>query len=212
MTLSEVFCVLSTAVPVMRMITWDVANGDVARDCVEILCKLQKLVALTNWWPQKEIDGINAERMVRQARHMYLADLSSMSKDYVKSVDEVCSRSSQSKQQLDKPNLHRHLELYEPTIPAFCRVREITELVFELAHQPLKRCIARSNNRMSHLFAVEHCVANDWQGRLAALQNYLSPHLSDTVPNLRDSSKTSKYILNETRLAAMRSLRHLLIG
>ena len=196
----------------MRMITRNVANGDVARDCVEILCKLQKLVALTSCWPQKEIDAINVERIVRQARHMYLADLRSMSKDYVKSVDEVCSRSPQSKQQMDKPNLHKLLELHVHTIPAFGHVREITELVFELAHQPLKRCIARSNNRMSHLFAVEHCVANDWQGRLAALQNYLSPHLSDTVPNFRDSSKTSEYIPNETRLAAMRSLRRLLIG
>ena len=202
---------LSTAVPVMRMITRDVANGDVTGDCVEILCKLQKLVALTNWWPQKEIDGINAERMVRQARHMYLADLSSMSKDYVKSVDEVCSRSSQSKQQLDKPNLHRHLELYEPTIPAFCRVREITELVFESAHQPLKLCIVRSSNRVSNLLAVNYCVANDWQGRLASLQKHLSPHLSDTVPNFRDPSETINYIPNETRLAAMRSLRRLWI-
>lgn len=45
------------------------------------------------------------------------------------------------------------------------------ELVFESAHQPLKRCVRNSNYRDAHLSAVEHVLGNDWQGRLSVLYN-----------------------------------------
>ena len=68
------------------------------------------------------------------------------------------------------------------------------ELVFEAAHQPLNRSIARSNNHLSHIFAVEQCVGNDWQGRLAALSREI------------ESDEENK------RWSAKRGIRRLLLG
>jgi hypothetical protein len=62
--------------------------------------------------------------------------------------------------------VHRLLELYTHTLPAFGHVGHFQELLFETAHQPLKRGIKRSNNRDPHLSEVQALLANDWKTRL----------------------------------------------
>ena len=68
---------------------------------------------------------------------------------------------------LDKPNVHRLLELYTHTLPNFGHVLHVQELLFEGAHQPLKRALSRSNHLNYQLQAMEHRIANDWKNRLA---------------------------------------------
>jgi hypothetical protein len=63
--------------------------------------------------------------------------------------------------------VHRLLELYTHNFPAFGHCRHVQELLFETAHQPLKRAIARSNQRDPHLSAVTATLANDWECRLS---------------------------------------------
>ena len=63
--------------------------------------------------------------------------------------------------------MHRLVELYAHTLPAFGHVGHFQELLFETAHQPLKRGIKRSNNRDPHIYAVQAVLANDWETRLA---------------------------------------------
>ena len=135
-----------------------------------------------------------AIKFVHNRKSKYLTQLKQMSKEYVSSVDHFCTTSEIGKAKLDKPNLHRLVELYEHSIPAFGHVREFMELIFESAHQPLKRSIARSNNRDSHIFAMEQCVGNDWQGRIASLSR-----------ELNESSSSRKH-------QARRGLRRLMLG
>ena len=63
--------------------------------------------------------------------------------------------------------MHRLLELYAHTLPAFGHVRHLNELLFESAHQPLKRAMLRSNHNNPQLSAVRTVVLNHWQARLA---------------------------------------------
>jgi hypothetical protein len=63
--------------------------------------------------------------------------------------------------------VHRLLELYTHTIPAFGHSSHVQELLFETAHQPLKRAIFRSNQRDLDIHAVTATLANDWECRLS---------------------------------------------
>ena len=69
---------------------------------------------------------------------------------------------------MDKPNMHRLLELYVHSIPALGHVRHFSEVIFEKAHQPFKRAIQESNHRLGNVQAVEHSLMNDWRERLCA--------------------------------------------
>lgn len=126
------------------------------------------------------------------------AELLDRAKKYIEAVDMFCAKHSQGplkRKSLDKPNLQRLLELYKHTIPAFGHVRHFMELVFENAHQPLKRCILRGNQQRGHVSAVDHCLGNDWQGRLAML-----------VSTMKLTSDT------ELKTDCQRGLRRLLLG
>lgn len=68
-----------------------------------------------------------------------------------------------------KPKQHRLLELYTHTLPAFGHVRHFGELVFECAHQPLKRALKRSNHKLAHLQAMKHVPSDEWKARIREL-------------------------------------------
>lgn len=57
---------------------------------------------------------------------------------YVRMVKKICSRSKLARKKLNKPILHRLMELYEVMTPKLVHAREFMELVFETAHLPLK--------------------------------------------------------------------------
>ena len=141
-----------------------------------------------------ELDGCDAEEFVRRNKEDYFSNLKSMSKRYVQVVHEICGKYTELRKYLDKPNLHWLIELYEHTIPNFGHAKEFMELVFEAAHQPPKRCMAQSNNKTPHISGVEHCVRNDWKGRLNALYHDVS-----------DSDKSTR---SEARII----IRRLLLG
>lgn len=183
MSLSAAFCVLLVADPVFKILSSHLPADHECRRLVKILSQLRALVGFTFWWPISDLDGCAAEKLVQEDQEKYHANLRDMSKRYVISVDRICGQSAIAKRALDKPNLHRLIELHEHSIPALGHAREFMELVFECAHQPLKRCIARSNHNEAHISAVEHCVANDWQGRLAELPAKLASENQDEVSN-----------------------------
>ncbi len=68
---------------------------------------------------------------------------------------------------LEKPNLHRLLELMRTTLPMVGHVAHIGELSLEKAHKLLKRAIRQSNNKYSQLQAMNRAIFTDWQRRMA---------------------------------------------
>ncbi len=67
---------------------------------------------------------------------------------------------------IDKPNIHRLVELVHCTLPMIGHVSNIGELVMEKAHQTLKRAIQQSNKKDVQVQSVQSSAFNDWQGRL----------------------------------------------
>ena len=110
----------------------------------------------------------------KDAGVQYVRDLQTLGQEYVCAADEFITENPNTGKELDKPNLHRTLELYLHTIPSFGHARQFMELVFECAHAPLKRCVSRSNNYNAHISTVEHVIGNDWQSRLALLHYHMS--------------------------------------
>ena len=199
MTLSGVFCALLVCVPVFKQLLPENRSEETA-EVLDLLTQLQKLVAWTYWWPSEAADGASDYVYVtRDNGGHYHADLPEMAEKYVADANtfcaKYCQRGDKGRPGLDKPNLHRLLELYNHTIPAFGHVRHFMELVFENAHQPLKRCIVRGNHQRGHLAAVGHCLGNDWEGRLALLSN-----------TMRQTSDAG------LKIECKRGLRRLLLG
>ena len=88
---------------------------------------------------------------------------------YIQATSRFPTGCPNVKKSVEKPNLRSLIKLYENKIPAFGHVKEVKELLFEWAHQPLKRSIKRKKDDRPHIFAVEQCVGNYGQFRLAAL-------------------------------------------
>ena len=192
-SLSTVYCVLLVCPPVLTNFVKE--EDDAAKEALRLLEHLKDLVAMTNWNPSVDCEGEEAYNMLRiECGRAYVASLQAMAARYVSAVNSFCGKYPEVGSVLDKPNLHRLLELYSHTIPAFGHVSHVQELVFETAHQPLKRCISRGNHQNAETSAVEHCMGNDWQSRLALLHHFMNS------PNEYERS------------AAGRGLRRILMG
>lgn len=70
---------------------------------------------------------------------------------------------------LDKPNVHRLLELAYFMLPMVGSATRIAELEFERGHQAMKRAVENSNQHQPHVDAVSAAIFNDWRGRLSML-------------------------------------------
>ena len=106
--------------------------------------------------------------------------------EYVKEADALRTMSEKARKCLDKPNMHRLLELYNRSLPAFGSVHLIQELVLERGHQELKRGVVSSNFKSPQLQAMEHALANDCIARVGKeLQEVDSESASWAVPTVR---------------------------
>lgn len=165
MKFSSGFSGFAVSSPVFRQVTLCTHGDSFIERCIFCMEKLQKFISYTYWCPGSDIDGKECADFVSgRYRGNFIDELRLFSKEYVKSGEKLWSESELARKHLEKPNLHRLTELYEISVPTLLHFREFMELVFEIRHQPLKRCIARSNNKNAHIVAVERCLLNDWQG------------------------------------------------
>jgi len=78
--------------------------------------------------------------------------------DYVRAMNETCKKYPASGKIVDNPNIHRLVEFFVHTLPAYGSVKHIQELLFETMHQPLKRGVRNSNHRNPQLQAMEQVL------------------------------------------------------
>ena len=170
------------------------SSNTVAREIVKLIQTLYNLISLTYWWPTVEVDGEDCVEYVSGSdQDKYILKLQKLSADYVSTVNNTCDQCPELKTHFDKPNLHRLLELYRHSVPKFGHAREFAELVFEHAHQPLKRAIVQGNHKDEQLFAVDRCVAKDWHRRVTSL--YHESKSSSTHEALSDSKKSLRALM-----------------
>lgn len=111
-SMSGTFCILLVADAVLRGVVLEmVVQGPVPAcfiSVVELVTILRRLIAMTYWIPDIEIDGIGAMNDVNAedgTRH--IQKLESCALAYVKKCNNICRLSKAARDQLDKPNVHR---------------------------------------------------------------------------------------------------------
>jgi hypothetical protein len=96
-------------------------------DMLDLLRMLQRLVNETNFWPDAAFDGaatihaLNERSVVARMDMLYRSAV-----DYVCRLHELCVRDKDvAGKHLNKPNVHRLIELYTHTIPSFGHFRHV---------------------------------------------------------------------------------------
>ncbi len=135
-----------------------------------MLVNLNRLFALSFWWPTMNHDGQKAWRFVHGCHiGLYHQALQILASNFVKCVDKFHKSFPSLSCYIDRPNIHRLLELVHHTMPMFNHLLYVCELVFESAHQPLKFSLSRNHTLNSHVYAVHLSLAKDWMIRIWSL-------------------------------------------
>lgn len=134
----------------------------------KLLELFQALFADTQHTPKTHLGGsLAVQKYNNHCGEARIRLLHEMECQFLERVDEVSKLFPAVAKALDKPNLHRLLELYVHTLPMVGNISHVQELLFEGAHQPLKRAIQKSNKKDAQLQAMEHRLSNDWKQILA---------------------------------------------
>ncbi len=148
------------------------------KECITSLGHLSKLVSDTRFMPSEALNGPasvakhNEDHGRRRMQKIY-----SSARRYVEEISDVCKPAvpERARKLLDRPNMHRLIEFYETTLPAFGNVRLIEELILERAHQEAKKGIMSSNFQNPQLQAMTNVRANDWINRLGYETGAVTP-------------------------------------
>ena len=145
-----------------------------------MICTLQKLVSLSFYWLSPYVDGIQQVHFVHDAtRHNYHREIRNLAVSFITQVDEFCKIHGSLSKLIDKPNIHRLLELVTHTIPILSHCHLISEMLFESAHQPLKFSLSRNSNKNGHIYAVDLVLSKDWFTRICHVWNSWKAASSD---------------------------------
>ena len=177
MSISAIFAFVLVAPSCFRAalsITGEKETHTDALSVIDLFEKFSLLVAEAYFFPAAEVDGNGTVLEHNEDYGMkHIWNLRRKAVDYLNDLDTTYRNLSKRRDGvevariLDKPNVHRFLELFTHTIPLFGHVRHIQELLFEGAHQALKRGISRSNGLNAELQAMVHRISNDWKNRIA---------------------------------------------
>ncbi len=144
---------------------------------ISLLIELRELFSLTYWWPNYMVDGVELiSKYTRHKNSFYYGTLIKKCKDYIFNVNKFYILNNKLGNELDKPNLHRLLELYVTTIPTYGHARNISEMVFETFHQRLKRNLKKSTHLNKHIVSVENVLINDWLSRFSFCLSEINKH------------------------------------
>ena len=131
---------------------------------------LSSLISLTFLWPLSEIDGHEAFKYVHgHVQQKYHAAMNSLETKLVSAISVECRKSEKVLWRLDKPNIHRLLEVYRSTILHFTHAMFCLDMAFEGNHQPLKSALLHNTIENSHMSAVNKSLGTDRFGRPSEL-------------------------------------------
>lgn len=136
---------------------------------LEMLDAFTVLVNALYYFPRSDLDGETACRRRPSAdRLRALGDV------FFALVRKACLRSDSAAlgRCVDKPNLHRLREVLDHVVPALQHVRHAQELLFENAHQPVKRAITSGNGWDDAGRAMERVRQCEFASRLKAQPSF----------------------------------------
>ena len=135
-----------------------------------LLLNLHRFFTLAFWSPSLQHDGEQAWTFVHGDKmDSYHRALQILAANFIKSVEKFAQSYPTLSTHVDRPNIHRLMELVYHTIPMMNHISYVCELVFESAHQPLKFFLSRNHTLNSHVYSVQLILAKDWLIRLWSL-------------------------------------------
>lgn len=136
---------------------------------LKMLDAFTRLVNALYYFPRADLDGDTA--CLQRSSAEYLRGLGD---EFFRLVCAACLRADTAAlgRAVDKPNLHRLRELLDHVVPALRHVRHAQELLFENAHQPVKRAITTGNGRDDAGRALERVRQCELASRLGAQPSF----------------------------------------
>jgi len=136
---------------------------------LEVVDGYTALINALYYFPRADVDGEAACR----SRHT-AAELLALADGFFRLVCAACLRRDTAAfgRNTDVPNLHRLRELLHAVIRLLLHVRHLQDLLFESAHQPLKRAITTGNGRNDALRAVRRMQQGELASRIALQPAY----------------------------------------
>lgn len=174
LTMTNMFCVLLFASKLFNQKYYTMNASAYATNDIRpfhLPALLQDVVSMVYWLPTTKSSTKKDFHYVRNSPE-YHGDLLALASKYVDEIGEYIANGGRHGSILDKPNVHRLLELCANSIPIFQHATNISELVLESIHQNFKGWLERNSNHNSHITAFDNAIAKDWAIRLYALFNY----------------------------------------
>lgn len=138
---------------------------------LKIVDAFSALVCGAYYFPRAELDGVSG-----CSTRLTPKDLQLRAEVFFDLVQAACLRADLRAfgMRLDVPNLHRLRELVDHVIPALLHVRHAQELLFENAHQPLKRGMITGNGHADSTRAMNRYRQAELAARLRLDPNWFS--------------------------------------
>jgi len=165
----SVFLILEAIAP------YYIERTEQSRKLLQIISTLQVLIKNLYWWPSPTVDGPSAAIYYgNQGQSRLNAESEKTVRFLLKSVNELSISDKTLGSFMDKPNLHRLLELCHHSVFAFGHTRNVAEMGLETVHQILKRSLHGNTHTDKHLTAIHHAICADWQRRVIEGFNEIS--------------------------------------
>lgn len=189
-TMSTKMCILLAAAPTFRQ-----HYQKTGKELFLLPLKLQQVVASVYESPSVETEGEEAKDAYTDEALLKACGRRIFS---AKMFIHLCAREHKADpagcKTLNKPNVHRLLELCCNTIVKYGHGLNCSEMVLESMHRRFKNWLETNPHPDSHISAVEKALSADWMGRLSILY------------------RTYKNGNEVERACAERGLRRLLLG
>ena len=157
--------------------------------------RLQRFVSAVYYVPSQEVEGVTSSKCLTDDGSLRLrSEQHRAARDFVRQAAAFYREDPVKGAVLNKPNVHRAIELCVHTINTYGHARHCSEMVLEMAHRKLKHWLEINTHPESHITGMDRAIYLDWQARVASMTRILM-HGSD-----------------EEKVCAIRDLKLLLLG
>ena len=171
-TISEAFAILFAASVALKCCNFNVDGEEHKgiKTAIILIGQLSRIIVKSQAHPKRGVDNEADMRSFNNSDgRKRLNGLVSDVKKHCKTIEELSRIDAKNVGILDKPNMHRFVELFVHSLPMFGSLRFIEELILEKAHQTAKKAIDMSNNKNEQLQAMNDYLFDDFVCRLKSV-------------------------------------------
>ncbi len=173
-----------------------IQSNQINEHVLDILTTLQTLIRNLYWWPIPSVDGpVSIPFTGVTGLQNINMECEKMVKALTIKVNTLSQLDRNLGHHMDKPNLHRLLEMCHHSIFAYGNVHNFAEMGLETVHQILKKALHGNTKPNKHITAVFHAMCADWIRRIL--------HAFKTLSSAEG---------NQTRLRTLRNIAILMLG